>query len=335
MKVCALTQGKNVPSARFRVRQYIRKLEKFNIDVDEIPSKYNAYPPMSKVSRPMWGIKTISNRSIDVIKSRRYDITWIQKPFVSKYVTLEKFTNKARLLDVDDAIWTTNYSLVKKLGSNVDCIICGNNFIANEYEKYNKNIEIVPTGVDIKKFKPIDKCFTDEIIIGWSGSSSGLKYVYSIEKYLNYIVLKHKNVKIRIVSDRQPRFNFIQPDKVEYIKWSPENEVSTIQSMDIGIMPLNDTIFERGKCSYKMLLYMSCSIPVVVSPVGMNEDVFNLGEIGYMAKSEEEWISSIENLIIDIDKRRNMGRKGRIVVEENYSNDIIVNKLKDIFYKYK
>lgn len=336
MKICAFTQGKNVSSSRFRVRQYINELKNKGIVVDEIVSKYGAYPPESKINRPIWALNTLLERMFQVECSKNYDITLLQRTFISKFPTIEGITKGPRLLDIDDAIWVRNKSLSEKLGKKVDAVICGNEFIANEYSKYNSNIEIVPTGVDIKRFVPLkNNKLKENIIIGWSGSSSGLKYVYEIESSIKYILDKYDNVKLRIVSDRAPKFRFINSNKYEFIKWTPENEVSTIQTMDIGIMPLQDNIFERGKCSYKMLLYMACGIAVIVSEVGMNREVLSKGNIGYGANTKEEWIFTMENLIEQEQLRFDMGYNGRKVIVNNYSSHIVTNQLIDIFNKYK
>lgn len=326
MKICAFTQGEGVSSARFRVRQYIPHLSKEGIFVDEFISKYSSYPPASKVARPLWGMSSLSQRIPSIIKSHKYDLTLLQRTFISKFVTLEKFTKSPRLLDVDDAIWVSNKSLSENLAKTVDGVICGNSFLAEEYSKWNSNISIIPTAVDTNRFKPISNRFSnEEIIIGWSGSSSGLKYVYNIENSLAYILNKYKQVKLRIVSDAPPIFNKIS--EYEFIKWTPSNEVSTIQTMDIGIMPLEDSIFERGKCSYKMLLYMSCAIPVVVSEVGMNKDILEMNSVGYGANHIDEWVFALEDLIENIEKREYFGENGRNVVIGNFSIENVSSKL--------
>src|SRR5205807_7501247 len=124
---------------------------------------------------------------------------------------------------------------------------------------------------------------------------------------------------LRVVSGEPPVFQNLPGGQVEYIRWTPENDPLSIQGMDIGLMPLDDTVFARGKCSYKMLLYMACGLPVVVSPVGMNAEVLKKGDIGFAASSESDWVEQLNLLLRDPDLRGRMGAMGRQVVVEHYS----------------
>ena len=113
----------------------------------------------------------------------------------------------------------------------------------------------------------------------------------------------------------------------EYVKWSPEVEVRSIQHMDIGIMPLSDTLWNRGKCAYKILLYMGCGLPVVASPVGMNSEVLAMTECGFAASGIDEWVYSVDLLISDETKRRTLGKNGRALVSRRFSVDAVVPEL--------
>jgi glycosyltransferase involved in cell wall biosynthesis len=119
----------------------------------------------------------------------------------------------------------------------------------------------------------------------------------------------------------------VPSSRVDWVKWTERGEVTAIQSMDIGIMPLDDTTWTRGKCSYKMLQYMACGLPVVVSPVGMNAEVLSLGECGYGARTESQWVEGLVGLIEDWDLRQRLGAVGRRVVESNFSIQAVVPKL--------
>lgn len=114
---------------------------------------------------------------------------------------------------------------------------------------------------------------------------------------------------------------------VEFVRWSPKNEVQTIQEMSVGLMPIDDTPWSRGKCSYKMLLYMACGIPVVVSPYGMNDEVLSKGRAGLSAKSHSEWIDSIDWLLDSPGDRLSMGITGRNIVETEYSLNVLAPRM--------
>jgi glycosyltransferase involved in cell wall biosynthesis len=114
----------------------------------------------------------------------------------------------------------------------------------------------------------------------------------------------------------------MQPETVgslEILPWTEDSEVSLIQSMDIGLMPLPETPWTRGKCAYKLIQYMACGLPVVASPVGVNCEVVEHGVNGFLAATNEEWRSAVETLMSDADLRRRMGNAGRKKVEESYS----------------
>ena len=130
-----------------------------------------------------------------------------------------------------------------------------------------------------------------------------------------------------VVSDSAPTFQEIPTYFIEFLHWSPDIEVQSIQGMDIGIMPIEDSVWERGKCSYKMLLYMACGIPVVVSPIGMNAEVLARGEVGLGPRSESEWVDALSGLLRDSEAREAMGRVGRQVVERHYSLENLAPRL--------
>lgn len=108
-------------------------------------------------------------------------------------------------------------------------------------------------------------------------------------------------------------------DLLERLPWAEETEGRLIQSMDIGIMPLDDTPWSRGKCGYKLIQYMACGLPVVASPVGVNSEIVEDGVTGFLASSDAEWRDAISRLLADADLRRRMGEAGRKRMEELYS----------------
>ncbi len=322
VKVVAFTGSKTVSSRRFRLFQYISYLKAKNLDIKEHYSYFGSWPPKNLFYRPLWLILTILDRIIPVIQTYSADITFFQREMVSTLLTLERFTKRPRILDVDDAIWLQGeraFNNFINLVKICDGVICGNQYIFDSLSKYNSNCIIIPTSVDTKRFAPENTKTSSQKIIGWSGLSSGYKFLYEIEESLNSVLDNRSDVILRIVSDAPPDFQFINKDKVEYIKWSPENEVETIQSMTIGIMPLDDTEWSKGKCSYKMLLYMSCALPVVVSNYGMNIEVLEKGKVGFGASSLNDWEKYLNYLLDNSSDAILMGKVGRKIIEDFYS----------------
>lgn len=326
ISVAAFTGGRNVPSARFRVREYIEWLNAYGISVTEFSAPLGTYPPQNRLIRPLWAAATLATRLPGVLMSHRYDLTLLQREILSTFATLESLTKRPRVMDVDDAIWLhRDGRFAEKLARNCEAVICGNSFLAEKFSQWNQNVTIIPTAIDTNRFIP--ESSSEELIIGWSGTSGGFKYLYEIEAALYSVLQKMPRVKLRIVSNALPAFTKITTDRIEFIRWSPENEVQAIQGMTVGIMPLKDSLWERGKCSFKMLTYMACGVPVVVSPVGMNVEVLAQGNIGLGAQTDEEWVSALVFLLEDEVQRKKMGENGRQVVLNNYSIRILAPKL--------
>jgi glycosyltransferase involved in cell wall biosynthesis len=326
IKVAALTGGRNAPSARFRVRQLISVLQEHGIEMQEFIPPVSRYPPSQHWLRPFWGLAALAGRVPAVIATYRYDIVFLQREILSTFVTLEPLTKHPRVLDVDDAIFLhRGGNFAKKLAKLSDLVICGNDFIAEYFSRWNKNVVVIPTAIDTQRYKPItyNSDLQNKLIIGWTGTSGNFKYLYEIEDALEIVVRKLPNVFLRVIADKEPTFHGILKDRLDFIKWSTGVEVTGVQGMTVGIMPIANTDWARGKCSFKMLQYMACGIPVVVSPVGMNSKVLSLGEVGIGAKSSDEWISALLTLLLDKEKTNRMGAVGRQVVEKYFNVDVI------------
>jgi len=323
LRVAAFTGGETVPAPRFRVRQYIPFLKAYGIEMKEFCARWGSWPPEGQFRRPFWLLGTVADWVPPVLKSHRYDLTLLQREMVSTLTTLEPLTKRPRVFDVDDAVWLnrggrTGFATILKM---CDGVICGNSFIAEHASRWNDNICLLPTAVDTDRYvpSPAHQRRNPRRIIGWSGLSSGLKYVTEIEEALLAVLTRHRDVVLRIVSDKPPQFKRLSASQFEYIPWSPQNEVETIQEMSVGLMPVENSLWARGKCSYKMLLYMSCGIPVVVSPVGMNEEILALGKVGLGPRTASEWSDALEWLLQNPEQGQEMGRAGRVIVEQHYS----------------
>ncbi len=327
LRVAAYTGGKNISAARFRVRQYIPALKQNSIEVDEFYARFGSWPPENKLRRPFWLLGTLLERIPSVLGSRAYDLTFLQRELISTLNTLEACTKRPRVFDVDDAVWLNRGGQTgfRQILQMCDGVICGNDFIAEAAQKWNSNICVVPTAVDTDRFAPASNPSAGDgkLIIGWSGLAVGLENVYPLEEMLARVLARHPEAVFRVLAELPPRFKYLPPSQVDYVPWSPQSEVRAIQDMTIGIMPLSDSLWSRGKCSYKMLLYMSCGVPVVVSPVGMNAQVLSQGTIGFGPRTTAEWADALEQLLENSALRLKMGSAGRQVVEQQYA----LNKL--------
>lgn len=335
LRVAAYTGGSTVPSARFRVRQYIPALRQSGVYIDEFVPKIGTYPPKSKVLRPFWAIGSICERLPAIARSYRYNLTLLQREILSTLLTLEPLTRPPRVLDVDDAIWLNHGgNFANRLAALCDLVICGNNFLAEYFYQWNPRVSVLPTAIDTERFYPLPlRPDPQRPIIVWSGISNGLKYLYDIEPALKAVLCKHRDAILRVISDQAPRFTALSPSQWEFLAWSPVTEVVGIQSATVGMMPLRDDLWERGKCSVKMLSYMACGISVVVSPVGMNAEVLKMGPCGFGTRTLDEWVDALDWLLTNTDKAVSIGGEGRKIVLDKYSLHVLAPQLAQILRK--
>ncbi len=352
IRVAALTAGKNLPSRRFRVEPYIKRLSKSGIMVNEY------VPAISKRARlwgwpknishmyiaPLWiiwqGIK-LSCRFPGIINSWTHDITWLQKEMLPGFPTLERFLKKPLVFDVDDAIWLEppmGSITMRLIAKRSTIVLAGNNYIADWFSKYCPDIRILPTGVDTDLFRPMeekDGNSSSRFTIGWIGSWENLPFLLNIRRPLTKFLTENRDARLLVMAnvegDWPQIFSNLPADQVCFKPWSETTEAKTVQSMDVGLMPLTDDRSTRGKCSLKMLQYMACGLPVVVSPVGMNVEVLKKGEIGFAAEKASDWYDYLNMLYQDREKGKRCGILGRKVVENNYSARVISQYLAEIF----
>jgi glycosyltransferase involved in cell wall biosynthesis len=336
LRVTAYTSGQNDPSARFRIRQYIPALRTLGIELRERPSYFGSYPPAGRAMRPLWAAAAMGERALSVARSYESDVTLLQRSMLSRLVTAEPLTRRPRVLDVDDAIWLgRGRSTAPRLAQLCDLVICGNDHLAQYFRQWNSNVAVLPTAVDTDVFHPVAFMPTDRpSIIGWSGSSSGFRYLDLLTPALKTVLERHRDVTFRVVSDQRPKLDGIPESQFEFVRWSPETEVRVIQEMTVGVMPVEDTPWGRGKCGFKMLTYMACGVPAVASPIGMNADLLAAGG-GLAAGSREDWIAALDELLADKDQARRVGEKGREIVARGYSLIVLAPRLAKLLACFK
>lgn len=330
IRIAAFTGGLSVPSARFRIRQYMPALRDEGIELAEFYSGFGQYPPQVRWARPFWALATLAERLPGVVKSHRYDAVLLQREIMSSFVTFEPLTTRPRILDVDDAIFLhRGGGFARRLAELSDRVICGNNYLAEWFGRWNINVDVIPTAVDTERYLPNAEAKPSghPLVIGWIGTSGNYKYLYGIEGALEKVMRAHPGTRLKVVGDKLPEFRHLSLDQVDFAPWSEAIEVQAIQSMDIGIMPLEDSPWARGKCSFKMLQYMAMGLPVVVSPVGMNAEVLTLGELGIGAMTEKQWIDGLIALLENRTLRARFGAEGRRVVESSFSIRVVAPRL--------
>ncbi len=345
IRITALTQGRLKPSTRFRVRQNIPKLQELGIYVSEyfpaidasqgVPFNLDPWPTIARfpIVAAWQGLK-LGLRIPGIYQAPKSDITWLQRELLPGYLTLERMIASPFVFDVDDAIWLAKKDAaenVSKIASLATAVIAGNQYIADWFSSFNEHVVIIPTAVDISCFTLVKNASKSDFTIGWIGTRANLSYLEEASPALVEFFKRFDDAVLFIVSDNPPKLPALPENRVRYVPWSESIEVESLHKMDVGIMPLPNNEWTRGKCSFKMLQYMACGIPVVVTPVGMNADILNMENVGFGASSKDEWLCALEFLYQNRTAAREMGATGRVVVAESFSTEVISRKIAEVF----
>ncbi len=336
-------------SQRFRMEQFFPYLRQagFECDyswfIDEEDDRifYSSGKWLSKLGV---FIKAIRIRWKDVMSANKYDVIFIQREaFMTGSVFFEKKFSQSKakvIFDFDDAIWKEDTSVsnqklkwLKRPSKTADIIkladavIAGNHFLADYAKQFNDSIQIIPTTVDTSIYLPSkNKNYNGKkICIGWSGSKTTIKHFALLIPVLNMLNEKFGDrIFFKQIGDR----NFsVDGLNIERDDWHFENEVEELNKIDIGLMPLPDDEWAKGKCAFKAIQYMALEIPPVISPVGMNNEVVEQGVTGFFANQNNEWLEHIGLLITDHDLRMRIGKQAREKIVDSYSVESQLKKL--------
>lgn len=329
LRAIAFTGGSSVPSARFRLRQYIPALESLGVQAVEATCRFGKYPPALRIGRPFWLAAALSEQLGNLIDLRASDVVFLQREIISKLFTFERYIRSPVVLDVDDAIFLYRRGYVaRRLAEIAAVVVCGNSFLAENFSRWNPAVRVIPTGVDTDRYRPDPRSATPgDLVIGWIGTSSNLPELVAIEPALARVLKHLPRVRLRIISDRPPQLAGLNQAQVEYVRWREATEITNIQGMDIGIMPLRDSEWARGKCSFKMLQYMACGLPSVVSAVGMNVEVARIAPGSIAVRDTEGWAEALIGLLESAGQRQTMGRVAREVAQAHFSVAVLAPKL--------
>ncbi len=348
IRVAALTSGWNTPSARFRVRQYRSSLAEHSVTLREYCPFVNQMIQLpsvfGRVRRryifPWLFVQTLMNivaRIPAFVGARCADITLINRSVIPGLEESVALLPRPRVLNVDDAIWLTDprgAASAARLAQRVDAVIAGNEYLAKWYRNHNERVYVVPTAVDTEKYLPREMpphSDSSMCTIGWMGTDGNFTHLELVKPAIEKVLDERPNIRMLIVSNRRPNGWKFDDDRLVFRSWTSATELRDLQDMDIGLMPLRDDEWAKGKCSFKMLQYLAVGIPVVVSPVGMNKDVLNGGNVGFGASNEMEWINFIRVLCDNQLMRKHLGSNGRSLVEKHYSTHVISKRLAEVF----
>jgi glycosyltransferase involved in cell wall biosynthesis len=195
-------------------------------------------------------------------------------------------------------------------------VVAGNDHLAGYARRYNGNVAVVPSSIDLGRYTPVRKSpRADRLVIGWTGSATSQAHLESFAPVLGRIFERHR-VEIHVVSAHPPRLDGIP---VRWKRWIAEREVEDLAEFDVGIMPLPDDEWTRGKSAFKALQCMGMGMPVICSPVGTTVDLIRDGENGFLASTPDEWVETVGRLVADPSLRERVGLEGRRTVEHRFS----------------
>ncbi len=265
--------------------------------------------------------------------SHFFDLTWLSRELYAGWLTGEGLLRTPLVFDVDDAIWLNGpmgERVCKSAAHRASLIIAGNDYIGDWFSSFNENIKIIPTAVDTEKYTPAPKS-GEGFTIGWVGTSSNFNSLNLVAESARRFLRDHKDARFLVVSDKPPLKKYAFGDRLVYKQWNESDEVRDIASFDVGVMPLVDSDWSKGKCSFKILQYMACGVPFVASPVGMNEQVIRESGCGIAAVSEGDWYEAFKTFYLDQRYRESVAISGRNEVCRKFSRSRVSGLLAEAF----
>ena len=334
------------PSQRFRFEQYFKYLEQSGITISTYPFyDLDTWKIMYQKGRMMakfFGVLLSFVKRISLLfQLYQFDYVFIHRelspigPPVFEWI-IAKILRKKIIYDFDDAIWLTDEKF--RLTNVLRCfwkvgfickwsykVSCGNQYLMDYALQWNKNVIHNPTTIDIAHHTCIESPEDELPIIGWTGSHSTLKYLEPLIETLKGL---ENQFKLLVICNVDPKYDL---QNYEFVKWSEQSEVEALNRIDIGIMPLPDDEWAKGKCGFKALQYMALKKAVVISPVGVNIQIVRDGVNGYLASSPEEWKEHLLTLLSNKEKRNSLGELSYQTLINGYSVESNKNNFLSLF----
>jgi glycosyltransferase involved in cell wall biosynthesis len=304
------------PSFRHRMRSLVGTLEAagWQVQPERFPS--GRYGLRTWERRSLW-------RAADVVVLHQIKLSALEARLFASL-------SRHRVFDVDDAIYVRK---PRRLGEaaddslwrkrkfaatcrSVDVVAAGNDVLAGVARRSARAIAILPTSIDTGAYRPTTATAADAPTIVWIGSPENLVYLEMIRPALARLSVRYPALKLRVICSRFPDWSEVN---VERIAWSTATEAESLAAAHIGVMPLTDDEWARGKCAFKLLQYMAAALPCVASPVGANTEAVIEGVNGFHARTTEEWERHLESLIRSPELRARLGAGGREHVESRYA----------------
>jgi len=334
---------------RFRIAQYIPYLRDAGFDVTISPFYTpeffrQVYKPGNYLRKALSFLPLAARRLLELNSLDDYDLVFLYReaiplgpPVIERAIARR---GKPIVLDFDDAIFMGNVSeanraiaFLKNPGRVAEVVgmsarvIVGNEFLAGYARRFNDQVTVLPTVVDTDRFTPRppepDERSRD-LVVGWIGSPTTFPYLKDLAPLLAEVARQHR-FRLKVSGAGQPvNFPGVEVDEVP---WSLANEVSLFNTCDVGVYPLTDDDWAKGKCGFKAIQCMACGVPVVAAAVGVNREIITDGVDSFLASTPAEWIDKLGRLLSDPELRTRMAEAGRRTIEERYSLRITAPRL--------
>jgi glycosyltransferase involved in cell wall biosynthesis len=329
-------------SSRYRIWQYVPSFERAGHTVEVHPLLDAGYLTQlySEQTRGLrWLAKGYARRLVTMATARRYDAIICEQeafPYLPAFgESLLRKNGTPLFLDFDDAahIKYENSSLLRhkipRLIAAAETVVVGNNYLAKYARQFTRNVCVIPSAVDLSQYPSShDKSVRENVIIAWIGIPATAEFLKPLLPVFHKLQDKYPQLRFRFIgAGSEFPANGLN---TELPAWSQQTEAELLAESDIGIMPLPDTPFTRGKCGLKLIQYMAAHLPVVASPVGANCEIVADGENGFLANGNEDWFAKLSVLIENPELRRKFGATGRKRVAQDYSLESSFAKWTDI-----
>lgn len=338
------------PGQRYRHEQYLEYLTQSGIKCTLSPllttmNEDQAFYGKTVIPKIWTGVKALVRRFKSILSASKFDLVYIYRDAFFFGTFFERWLARKKvkiIYDFDDAIWmmdeNPDQGIFNKLKNprktSTICqlanrVIVGNEYLANFASQFNSNVTIIPSTIDFENYNGITKKEKGQVCIGWTGSFSTLKHFETVIPALELIKAKYQDlVYFKLIGD--PTYTY-PPLSIVGQAWNSSTEAEDLSELDIGLMPLPDNEWTRGKCAMKGLQYMALEFPTIMSPVGVNSEIIQDGQNGFLASSTEEWVEKLSLLIEDASLRKRIGMAGRKTVERDFSVEANKEKWLEVF----
>jgi glycosyltransferase involved in cell wall biosynthesis len=341
MKVVALTRTSSIgPSTRYRIEQYLPALAARGIAVETRPLfgatwfRLLERPPGARraLLKAGYSLGRLVARVAQVIAAARSpaDLVLVEQqlfPYLPAWAELLLWPRRLpTIVEFDDAIYLTRGHGTKlpRLWARADLVIVGNRFLAEVARPHARRVVVIPTTVDVLRYDAAlaaqrarrERSADGPLRVGWIGLRYNFPYLEALAGTLRAL---EGGAELRVISSGLPEGAAWQGLKLVHRPWSEATEADELAACDVGVMPLPDSEWARGKCALKLLQSMAAGVPVVASPVGVNADIVRHGENGLLASTPDEWRDALASLAADPGLRRRLGEAGRATVEADFS----------------